>query len=297
MKCSIDHNCSCDPVSQTFEATALGETIDTTSACHKGEAELGLYRKTGNGALRPPTQHPAKTGEGTRDLDSGINQMNEFIDEDDLKTFEGWLRYQAVDASMMTKEELDWWHRSFEEAQKERATRPMVGLMNLKSVEGEYKYAVAVREGTDLWLVLWVRRNRKGEYFVLKPMADKDWNPHSSYHLDGTRHHKSFGQKILLPQKGQPLSGSFRGTMEFPIQGGFSPKGTGAICDPAAFSGVVEVAPGILGPRHGCVGVFLVEPGIDPPDYTKLYEVVTQRVFRDVSPHVVVAVMREKPAK
>ena len=79
--------------------------------------------------------------------------------------------------------------------------------------------------------------------------------------------------------------------------GGFTPKGTGAICDPGAFSGIVEVESGILGPRNGYVGVFLVEPGINPPDYTWSYEIVTQTVFRDVSPHVVVAVMREKPIK
>ena len=30
-------------------------------------------------------------------------------------------------------------------------------------------------------------------------------------------------------------------------------KGSGAICDPSAFTGVVEVPPGILGPKHGGV--------------------------------------------
>lgn len=220
--------------------------------------------------------------------------MNEFISEDDLQAFEGWLKYQAVDTSMMTMEELASWRRCFEETQQQRAASPKVGLMDLKTVPGEYKYAVAVRESTDLWLVLWVRRNRKGEYFVLKPMGDKDWNLHSSYHLDGTRHNKSFGRKDLPPQKLQPLTGPFQGTMEFPQMWGFTPKGTGAICNPAAFSGIVEVAPGVLGPREGCVGVFLVEPGIEPPDYTWAYEIVTQTVFRDVSPHVVVAVMRQR---
>ena len=42
--------------------------------------------------------------------------MQEFISEDDLKTFEGWLRYQAVDAATTAPEELERWRRYFDEA-------------------------------------------------------------------------------------------------------------------------------------------------------------------------------------
>ena len=35
--------------------------------------------------------------------------------------------------------------------------------MKLRAVPGEHRYAVAVREGSDLWLTLWVRRSREGE--------------------------------------------------------------------------------------------------------------------------------------
>ncbi len=220
--------------------------------------------------------------------------MNEFISEDDLKTFDGWLRYQGVDASMMTGEQLASWEGIFEDASKRRAANPKVGLMKLQPVPGEFKYAVAIREGADLWLVLWVRRSVKGEFFVMRPMGDREWNPHTSYHLDGTRHMKSHGRKSLPPQKFQPLTGLFRGTVDLGIESGHAPKGVGAICDPAAFSGVVEVPSGVLGPRHGAVGVFLVEPGHEPPDYTWGYEVVIQTVFRDVSPHVVITVLRHK---
>lgn len=125
-------------------------------------------------------------------------------------------------------------------------------------------------------------------------MRDRDWNPHTSYHLDGTLHVKSHNRKALTPQKRQPLTGPFRGTEDLGIDAGYAPKGVGAICDPAAFSGVVEVPAGVLGPRHGAVGVFLVEPGHALPDYTWGYEVVTQTVFRDVQPHVVITVLRHK---
>ena len=43
--------------------------------------------------------------------------MQEFIREDDLKTFEGWLRYQGIDAAT-TPEELETW-RGFERAKTE----------------------------------------------------------------------------------------------------------------------------------------------------------------------------------
>jgi hypothetical protein len=37
-----------------------------------------------------------------------------------------------------------------------------------------------------------------------------------------------------------------------------------AICDPTMFSGVIEVPPGIVGPRDGFVAVDLVEPDCEP---------------------------------
>jgi hypothetical protein len=62
--------------------------------------------------------------------------MNEFVSEDDLHTFEGWLKYQALDTSMMTTEELATWRCCFEETGKQRAASSKVGLMNLKQFLG-----------------------------------------------------------------------------------------------------------------------------------------------------------------
>ena len=69
-------------------------------------------------------------------------------------------------------------------------------------------------------------------------------------------------------------------------------RSVGAICDPATFSGVVEVPSGILGPMHGAVGVLLIEPGHAPPDYAWGYAVVTQTVFRDITPNVVITILK-----
>ena len=86
--------------------------------------------------------------------------MQEFISEDDLKTFEGWLRYRGVDATTSAPEKLEMWQGLFDEARKRSSTSPTVGLMKLQPVPGEHRYAVAVREGPDLWLALWIRRSR-----------------------------------------------------------------------------------------------------------------------------------------
>ena len=194
--------------------------------------------------------------------------MDKFINEDDLKTFEGWLQYQAIDAATVTEEQLATLKHIFKDVRQHSATNPKVGLMKLQPILGEFKYAVAIREDAGLWLVLWVRCSAKGEFFVMRPIGDQEANIHTSYHRDGTLHMKSHDRKVLTPQKRQPLTGPFRGTEDLGIECGYAPKGVGAICDPAAFSSVVEVPAGILGPRHGAVGVALVEPGHSPPDYT-----------------------------
>jgi hypothetical protein len=218
----------------------------------------------------------------------GVERDPEFISEDDLKTFEGWLRYQAVDAATLTPDELAMWRGYFNEARARSLATPKVGLMKLQPIPGEHRYAVAIREGSDLWLTLWVRRSRKGEFFVMVPRGDRDWDPHTSYHLDGTFHAKSFGHKFGSPAKRQPLTGTFRGTEHLGGYGGHG-KSIGAICDPAAFSGVVEVAPGVLGPRHGTVVVDLVEPDCEPLSWPFTHD-PQQEVFRDTLPWVVIRI-------
>jgi hypothetical protein len=223
--------------------------------------------------------------------------MQEFISEDDLQTFEGWLRYQTIDAATTTPEELARLRRVFEDARERSATRPKVGLMKLQPVPGEHRYAVAVREGSDLWLTLWVRRSPKGEFFIMLPRSHRDrlprgnqtWDPHTSYHLDGNLVVRSFAWKDFLAPKRQPLTGAFRGSEHLGVYYGHDPKSVGAICDPTLFSGVVEVAPGVLGPRHGRVTVDLVEPGHEPMEFPWT-QIVTRQVFCDSLPWVVITV-------
>jgi hypothetical protein len=188
--------------------------------------------------------------------------MDDFISEDDLLTFEGFLKYQGVPATA-TPEELNMFRGFFDEATLLHKTGPKVGLMKLQPVPGEQKYAVAIRDGPELWLTLWVRCSRKGEIFVMRPLPDRDWDPHASYHDNGTFHQKSYGT-VRMSQKRQPLTAAFRESENLGLYGGHGPKSTGAVCDPKAFDGVVIVEPGILGPHDGYVGVDLVEPGYEP---------------------------------
>ena len=215
-------------------------------------------------------------------------EKGEFISEDDLNTFEGFLRLQGFDPSTGPPDQLTTWRKLFDEAMASRAATPKMGIMKFKPAPGEYRYGVAVREGSELWLTTWVRRSPKGDVYVLIPRAHLDWNPHTSYHRDGTFHSKSRGHKALSgAQKRQPLaSGTFRGVEHLGMYAGHGPKTVGAVCEPTMFSGVMEVPPGILGPRDGFVAVDLVEPGCEP---LELFNPVIQtHVFRDTVPWIVI---------
>jgi hypothetical protein len=134
------------------------------------------------------------------------------------------------------------------------------------SKPGEQRYAVAIRDGSDLWLTLWVRCSEKGDIFVMLPRADPDWDVHTSYHHNGKFHTKTllpsrgYHDRLIHPAKRQPLTAAFKG-FEHVVNFSGDGKGTGAVCDPKAFDAVVCVEPNILGPHDGSVAVDLVEPG------------------------------------
>lgn len=153
----------------------------------------------------------------------------------------------------------------------------------------EYKYAVAIRKGTDLWLTLWVKRSKVGEFFVLLPRADGQWNPHGSYHLKGQFHQKSNDRKMDSAKQLQPLTGKFTGTEHLGIYGGHGTE-IEVVCDPAHFNGVVEVPLGILEPFKGMILVDLVEPGYKPLSHPG--EIVIEETFKDFLPHVVIRIAR-----
>lgn len=214
--------------------------------------------------------------------------MDDFISEEDLLTFEGWLRYQTVDTATLRPDELKMWREIFDEMRQRCAATPKVGLMKLQPVSGEQRYAVAIHKGADLWLTMWVRSSRRGEVFIMYPRGDHDWDAHASYHLDGTLHQKSYGKIMGASLKRQPLTAAFKGSEHLGMYGGHGTS-SGAVCDPAAFTGLVVVEPGVLGARHGVVAVDLVEPNCDPPPF--FGEQIAREVFaREARPSVVITI-------
>ena len=73
-------------------------------------------------------------------------EMDDFISENDLLTFEGFLKYQAVPATS-TPEGLETWRALFDKSMRRRESGPKVGLMKLQPVPSEQKYAVACETG------------------------------------------------------------------------------------------------------------------------------------------------------
>ena len=74
--------------------------------------------------------------------------MNDFISDDELRTFEGWLKYQAVPATA-TQEELREWRSIFDENERLRASIPRFGRMKLRPIAGEQRYGVAIQGGAE----------------------------------------------------------------------------------------------------------------------------------------------------
>jgi hypothetical protein len=141
-----------------------------------------------------------------------VNTMTgRFISEEELRTFEGWLEGQAIDAAALTPEELKIWRGYFEEMQLRVEKTPKVGAMKLRPVAGEQKYAAAIRDQDGLWLTMWVRCSKKGEIFILYPREPDAGNPHASYHSSGRFHHKSHGHAMLMLEKQMPTT-NFKGS-------------------------------------------------------------------------------------
>jgi hypothetical protein len=57
-------------------------------------------------------------------------------------------------------------------------------------------YAVAVRDGEELYLLITVNREGDNVYVNSPRPGEPEWNPHASYHASGQHHAKSFNHKF-----------------------------------------------------------------------------------------------------
>jgi hypothetical protein len=169
----------------------------------------------------------------------------------------------------------------------------------------ERMFAVAVREGKDLFLWFRIRRAASGELYYMIPTGRteaewKKWDPHGSLHKDGRSHHKSFNQK-LLPKKGQKPDANFKGTEPWitrPIASG-EPRTFGEVCNRSEFSEVMEIPVEMLSPKkyETVISIDVTEPGGKAILTTPDRQILKQHLFDDALPHVLVSLQGPSGAK
>ena len=115
---------------------------------------------------------------------------------------------------------------------------------------------VAIEDGADLRVTLWVKRSRNGECVIVRP-----------------------GTKSFVQQR-QPLE-RFKGVEHLGIFYGHGiavPK-----CDPSHYDAVMTVRPEIL--DSGGVVVDLVEPGTSPSAlHRESHKIFREETYKDCSP-------------
>jgi hypothetical protein len=152
-------------------------------------------------------------------------------------------------------------------------------------------FAVAVRNGADLFLILSICRGPQGDVYVNFPREhEPNWKPHSSYHASGQHHQKSFGHKFLVNHRQKP-NADFSGT-ENVVTTGIALDETVAIkrpCQAVDFQEVLEIPLCELRPEkyRTLVSVDVTEPNAQPLIPLGA-TVVRQAVFQDAIPWILV---------
>jgi hypothetical protein len=154
----------------------------------------------------------------------------------------------------------------------------------------EVLYAVAVRDASDLLLLITIGRARRNVYVNIPRPQTPDWEPHTSYHASGQHHQVSFGQKFDVQARECPDE-NFRGQQNV-LTLLISPTEARAInltCHPSEFNQVFEIAKVDIAPKGARLAIDLVEPGSGPltpfPDAT----LVRKAAFADSEPWILVS--------
>ena len=170
----------------------------------------------------------------------------------------------------------------------------------MNSPPDERMFAVAVRDGEELFLRVRIRRAaRGGDIYYSLPTGRsapewKKWDPHGSYHKDGRSHHKSFDRKALVRQSQKPDFG-FKGWWPFIVilAGRNDAQAFGTICDPTKFAEVMEIPATVLSAENKThISIDLTEPGVEPSMAIRGAEVIAEQTFRDSIPWILVRLMR-----
>jgi hypothetical protein len=159
----------------------------------------------------------------------------------------------------------------------------------------ESTFAVAVRDGEELFLSVRIKRNDRGEIFVLLPTGgtepgSKKWNAHASYHENGWFHYKSFGRKRFWTKRQKP-DANFTGTTP-PLILYLAPdelRALGELCNSREFSDVMEIPIDLLRNNETCLSIDVIAPDAKP---IFAGPILRQRPFKDAVPWILVTLYR-----
>jgi hypothetical protein len=160
----------------------------------------------------------------------------------------------------------------------------------------ERTFAVAIRDGAQLFLWIRISRSKNGDVYCVLPTAaqgvpeHRDWNPHASHHASGKTHYKSFG-KIRRQRQQQKPGANLKGTQHLLTTDIRSDdlSQCGVICNPEEFRDLIEVPIALIRPnnaRETHVSVDLIEAG-GRADLAPGCEILVQREFSGVPPILV----------
>ena len=162
-------------------------------------------------------------------------------------------------------------------------------------------FAIGVQDDQGFHLVARIARRATGIYYLIPRanedfgiIADENWDPHASYHADGTHHIKSFGSTVLSPVMRQPLNQAFTGAEPLFPQG-FAPGdlfGHQVVGDLSPFREVFVIPSTMIAPdAHHTIAVDLLSSGaarIPGP----WQHVVVEHSFTDSFPWIHVTLWR-----
>ena len=158
-------------------------------------------------------------------------------------------------------------------------------------------YAVAVRDGHELFLFCRIRRTVTGDVYVLPPRPDPDWIHHVSYHASGQHHVKSYGHPYHVSHWQKP-DANFLGTHHMSTMGIASsePRITNAPCKVEDYAEVFEISISDLRSDlyRTMLSVDLTESS-GQPIITPGARILRQVIFQDAVPWIIVTLFDTHP--
>ena len=158
-------------------------------------------------------------------------------------------------------------------------------------------YAVAVRDGHELFLFCRIRRTVTGDVYVLPPRPDPDWNRHVSYHASGQHHARNDDHPYHVSHWQRP-DANFQRTCHMGTMGiaAGEPRITNAPCRSEDYAEVFEISVSELRPEmyRTMLSVELTEPSEQPITYPGV-RILRQVIFQDAVPWVRVTLFDTYP--